>query len=35
MEGFLFNKHVKIEATKKVDSEQKAEDLEANDNFKA
>ena len=35
MEGILFNKHVKIEATKKVDSERKAEDFEANDNFKA
>ena len=35
MEGILFNKHVKIEARKKVDLERKAEDFEANDNFKA
>ena len=35
MEGIFFNKHVKIEARKKVDSEQKAEYFEANDNFKA
>ena len=35
MEGILFNKHVKIEARKKVDSERKAETFEANNNFRA
>ena len=35
IEGIFFNKLIKIEASKKVSSEGKVEDFEANDNFKA